>query len=170
MSVRLARPADADRVAAIHNEGIAGGRATFDRTMRTAEQTAAWIRATEAPHTVLVAVVGEDVVGWAATFPYSHREAYATVAEFSVYVAAAAAGQGHGLRLLRRLVEVSEAGGLHKLVGRVLAANTGSLRLCARTGFRQVGVHQRHGRIGGVWSDVVVVERLMGEAAQGLPD
>jgi L-amino acid N-acyltransferase YncA len=32
-------------------------------------------------------------------------------------------------------------------------------------GFRDVGVHRRHGRLQGEWRDVVGVERLFGPAA-----
>jgi RimJ/RimL family protein N-acetyltransferase len=47
----------------------------------------------------------------------------------------------------------------------LFADNTASRRLVARHGFREVGVHLRHGRIVGEWRDVLVVERLLGEAA-----
>jgi len=34
-----------------------------------------------------------------------------------------------------------------------------------RCGFREVGVHRRHGRLDEGWKDVLVVERLLGDAA-----
>jgi phosphinothricin acetyltransferase len=36
--------------------------------------------------------------------------------------------------------------------------------LFAALGWREVGVHVRHGRLDGEWKDVVVVERLLGKA------
>ncbi|MGH1558919.1 hypothetical protein ACRAWD_16910 [Caulobacter segnis] len=39
------------------------------------------------------------------------------------------------------------------------SASLGPLR---SQGFREVGVHQRHGQLDGVWRDVVAVERLIG--------
>lgn len=62
------------------------------------------------------------------------------------------------------LAEV-EARGLWKLVGRIFPENEASLALCRALGFREVGVHHRHGKLDGAWRDVVVVERLLGEAA-----
>jgi phosphinothricin acetyltransferase len=62
------------------------------------------------------------------------------------------------------LAEV-EARGFWKLVGRIFPENEASLALCGTLGFREVGVHRRHGKLEGVWRDVVVVERLLGEAA-----
>jgi phosphinothricin acetyltransferase len=31
------------------------------------------------------------------------------------------------------------------------------------TGFKQIGVHQWHGKLDGVWKDCVIVERLIPE-------
>jgi phosphinothricin acetyltransferase len=59
-----------------------------------------------------------------------------------------------------------EADGGYKLIGKVMAANPASIALCERCGFRTVGVHHRHGRLHGEWQDVVVVERLLGDARE----
>jgi phosphinothricin acetyltransferase len=44
-------------------------------------------------------------------------------------------------------------------------SNEASLALARRCGFRDVGIHQPHGRLDGEWRDVLVVERLLGDAA-----
>jgi phosphinothricin acetyltransferase len=36
-----------------------------------------------------------------------------------------------------------------------------------RAGFRVVGVYRRHGRLDGQWRDCVIVEKLLGAAADG---
>lgn len=33
----------------------------------------------------------------------------------------------------------------------------------ARSGFREVGVHEKHGKLEGEWRDTVIVERLIPE-------
>jgi hypothetical protein len=33
-----------------------------------------------------------------------------------------------------------------------------------------VGVYRRHGKLDGAWRDTVIVERLLGEALEGLED
>ena len=43
--------------------------------------------------------------------------------------------------------------------------NQASRRLLASSGFREVGVYRNHGRLDGIWRDVVIVERLIGEGA-----
>jgi phosphinothricin acetyltransferase len=38
-----------------------------------------------------------------------------------------------------------------------------SLALCRACGFRELGVHEKHGQLDGQWLDVVIVERLIPE-------
>jgi phosphinothricin acetyltransferase len=35
------------------------------------------------------------------------------------------------------------------------------LALLQRLGFREIGIYERHGKLGGTWRDVVIVERLL---------
>jgi phosphinothricin acetyltransferase len=160
--VRPAREADAATICRIHNEGIADRIATLETRPREVGEVLERLRDGQA---TLVAVDGEDVLGWAAVLPYSDRCAYAGVGEYTVYVARDARGRGVGARLLDALVEHATALGRHKLVGRILTTNTASIALAHRAGFREVGVHRAHGRLDGEWRDVLVVERLLGDAA-----
>jgi L-amino acid N-acyltransferase YncA len=91
------------------------------------------------------------------------------VAEFSVYVDRASRGQGVGRVLIQELIAEAELRGLWKLVSRIFPENEASLALCRASGFRQVGVYERHARLDGVWKDCVVVERLLGEAGAESP-
>ena len=142
-------------VRAIYEQGIASGDATFETA---APGWATWDRGHLAGHR-LVATLGGRVVGWAALAPVSERRAYAGVAEASVYVAAAAAGQGVGRALLERLVAGAEAAGIWTVQAGIFPENTASLALHRRCGFRTVGVRERLGRLGGRWRDVVLLER-----------
>ena len=59
----------------------------------------------------------------------------------------------------------SEQAGLSKLTSRLLADNAASRAAHLAAGFEEVGIQRRHGRLGGEWKDCVLVERLLGEAA-----
>jgi L-amino acid N-acyltransferase YncA len=97
---------------------------------------------------------------------YSSRRVYAGVAWESVYVAAAARGQGVGRALLAALIAASEAAGIWTLLAGVLADNAPSLALHERAGFRRVGVQERLGQdVTGRWRDVVLLERRRPEEA-----
>jgi phosphinothricin acetyltransferase len=147
-------PADADAVAAIYNEGIEDRIATFETAARTADDVRGWR-----------AVVVEDeagaVIAFAALGSYNPRPCYAGIAEVSVYVARAARRRGAGRAALEALIDQARAAGVHKLVSRVFVENRASRALIASLGFREVGVHLRHGQLDGVWRDVVVVEKLL---------
>ncbi len=72
-------------------------------------------------------------------------------------------GDGVGRVVLEALIAAAAEAGFWKLVSRVFVENTASRRLLATLGFREVGIYQNHGRLDGVWRDVVIVERLIPE-------
>lgn len=160
IDVRAATAADASAIAEIYNEGIRGRQATFETRERTAADVLAWIDDPRYP--VLVAERAGEVVGWVAASGYRPRECYAGIVEFSVYVRASARGERVGDRLMAAFLPACEARGLWKVLSRIFPENAASRALCARHGFREVGVYQRHGRLDGVWRDVVIVERMLG--------
>jgi L-amino acid N-acyltransferase YncA len=162
-TIRPARRDDADRLAAIYNQGIEDRTATFETRPRTPHEAADWLR-TGLP--VLVAELDGDVVGFARVGAYSPRPAYAGVAEHTVYVDREARGHGIGRALLDALAAAAAEAGLHKLTSRVFAENGPSLAMHRAAGFDVVGVHRRHARLDGRWIDCVVVERLVGEAVE----
>ena len=154
MLVRPLDPSDYPAVAAVFAEGIATGRATFETVVPSWEE---W-DAAHLPEHRLVAELDGEVVGWVAVVPYSRRAVYRGVGEESVYVAERARGRGVGRALLEAVIESARAGGLWTLQAGIFPDNTPSLELHRRLGFRQVGVRERIGRLGGVWRDVVLLE------------
>jgi phosphinothricin acetyltransferase len=66
---------------------------------------------------------------------------------------------------MQALIDTATAAGFWKLVSRIFIENEASLRLMASLGFRVVGVYEKHAQLGGVWRDVVIVERLLGKLA-----
>ena len=161
--VRHACAEDCDVIARIYNEGIIERRSTFEIEMRSAADIEDWLASPRYP--VLVIERAGAVVGWARVSPYSPRSCYVGVGEVSVYVRETERGQGLGSALAMAVQDEAERAGFHKLVGKLFADNEPSRRLIARHGFREVGVHLRHGRLGGHWRDVLVVELLLGQAA-----
>jgi phosphinothricin acetyltransferase len=159
---RRAERADAPAIAAIYNEGIEERRATFQtRLHEGADFEPAIARADEYP--VLVAERDGAVVAWAAVKPYSDFPPYRPVAECMLYVARVARRQGIGTRLLEALADEAARAGFTKLIGKIFTFNEPSIALVRRLGFRDVGVHIRHGRLDGKWCDVLLVERLIGD-------
>ena len=161
--VRPARPADAEAVAAIFEQGIEDRVATFETRPVAPEE---WERRlASAEELVLVAEQDGRILAFAAAGPYADRhDYYAGIAEATMYVERASRRRGVGLKLLNALADAAGERGLHKLVGKILTTNHASIALVRECGFREVGVHRRHGRLDGEWKDVLVVERLLGDA------
>ena len=159
MTLRAAGVTDAEVIALIYNEGIEDRLATFETEARTAEDITRWLQ--EDLPLVVIEAEGE-VVAWAVAHSYRDRAAYVGVGDFSVYVARAARGRGHGRAAVQGLIDECERRGLWKLVSRVFPENEASLALCRSLGFREVGVYHRHAKLDGEWRDVVIVERLLG--------
>jgi phosphinothricin acetyltransferase len=104
------------------------------------------------------------VIAWAGASEYRPRDAYAGIAEFSVYVDRDARGTGAGSAAMRGLIDACAEKGFWKLVSRVFPENTASRRLLASLGFREVGTYERHAKLDGEWKDVVIVEKRIGPA------
>lgn len=161
--IRAARAEDAAAIAAIHNQGIDERRATFETRPRETSEILARIADGES-HPLLVAVDDAGAaIGWAGLGAYRPRDCYAGIAEISVYLDRRARGRGLGQALLEALIEAARERGHWKLVSRVFTFNTASRALCRKVGFREVGIYEKHGRLDGVWLDVVIVERLIQE-------
>jgi phosphinothricin acetyltransferase len=162
-----ARPAelrDAAAIAAIYNQGIADRLATFETEPRTPEAVEETLGSRAGRYPAVVVEEGDHVLGFAWTSEYRPRDAYAGVAEVSIYVAREARGRGVGRLCLGALITQAERRGFWKLVSRIFPENVASRRLCAALGFREVGIYRRHGKLDGKWMDCVIVERLMGSA------
>ncbi len=160
VACRRARPEDAAAIARIYNEGIAERSATFETRPRDAAEVEAWLA-----RPVVVAEDAGAVLGWAALSPTSDRACYAGVLELSIYVDAAARGRGGGRALGEAILAAAAEAGAWKVVGKLFPENRASAALVRALGFREVGLHRRHARLDGAWRDVLVVERLVGEAA-----
>ena len=158
MIARAATIADAEVIAAIYNEGIEDGAATFETRLRSAEDVVKWF---DGVHPVAVVEKDGTIVAFASTSTYRPRDCYAGIAEASVYVARDARGQGAGRAALAELIRLAEAAGFWKLLSRIFPQNKASRGLVGSMGFREVGVYEKHGKLKGEWSDVVIVERLI---------
>jgi L-amino acid N-acyltransferase YncA len=158
MQTRRATLDDAARIARIYSEGIADRIATFETDERSAADIRVWF---ERPYPVVVVERSHEIIAFAASGPSSGRCCYAGNADFSVYVARAHRRCGAGRLAMTALIQAARAGGFTKLLSGVFPENGPSRSLLASLGFREVGTYERHGRLEGVWRDVVIVERLL---------
>jgi phosphinothricin acetyltransferase len=167
LTVRPARPDDAEQIARIYNQGIEERVATFQTETQSPPEIAEQIT-----HGGLELVAERDgrVVAWASVGPYDDaHEYYSGICEATLYVDRSVRRGGTGRALLNALAQEAERRGYYKLVGKIFTSNEPSIALVRSCGWREVGVHCRHGRLDGKWKDVLVVERLLGEALWAQP-
>jgi L-amino acid N-acyltransferase YncA len=155
---RLASPSDAAAIAAIYNQGIEDRVATFETALRSPADVAAWF---DGVHPTVVVESGERIVAFASTSTYRPRACYAGIAEVSLYVERSVRGRGAGRLAMRAILDEAERAGFWKLVSRVFLDNRASRGLIASAGFREVGIYRNHGKLDGVWRDVLIVECLI---------
>jgi phosphinothricin acetyltransferase len=161
MQIRDASPEDAASIARIYNQGIEDRLATLETELRSEEERGAWLAGRSPRHPVIVAVDGDQIVGWASLNPFNFRAAYDYVADFSVYVDRERRGTGVGTALLQALEERARTAGFHKLVLAAIAHNAAGSRLYERCGFRLIGIYEEQGMLDGHWVDVVVMEKIL---------
>jgi len=162
VNARAATVADAEAIARIYNEGIDDRVATFETRRRSPDDVVKWF---DGRHPIVVVEDGDGILAFASTSTYRPRDCYAGIAEFSVYTRRAARGRGAGRMAMQALEEAAAGAGFWKLVSRVFVENAASRALLRAIGFREVGTYERHAKLDSEWRDVVIVEKLIGEAS-----
>ncbi len=154
-TITAMRPTDWPAVKAIYLEGIATGSATFETEAPSWED---W----SASHLEAGRIIAQNeagVLGWAALSPVSRRQAYAGVAEVSVYVSAHHRRLGVARALLEKLINDAEDYGIWTLQAVVFPENEATIALHGACGFREVGRRERIGKLNGIWRDTLLFER-----------
>jgi L-amino acid N-acyltransferase YncA len=150
-------------MALIYNQGIEERTATFETRPRSTDDILKWF---DGEHPICVVEGMQGLVAFAASSVYRPRDCYQGIAEVSIYVERAARGKGAGKAALTALIAACEERGFWKLLSRVFVDNHGSRGLVRALGFREVGTYERHAWHEGAWRDVVIIEKLIGEAAR----
>jgi len=155
INIRQMIHTDWAQVKVIYEEGIKSKNATFETKAPTYEK---WM---ETAHPTCHLVVEEEskVLAFAKVLYTSQRPVYAGVGEVSIYVHPEAAGRGIGKLLLNELVQASEQVGFWTLKAVIFPENVASIHLHKTCGFREVGIHERMGKMDGVWRDNTILER-----------
>jgi phosphinothricin acetyltransferase len=175
MTALLVRPsieADIAAIARIYAHHVLHGLASFEEVPPDAAELAGR-RKEVLTHGLpyLTAERAGEVVGYAYAAPYRARSAYRFTIEDSVYIEAGRVGQGIGRALLRRLIELCEAGPWRQMIAVIGdSENHASIGLHRAEGFRMIGTHPAVGLKFGRWVDSVLMQRELGEGMRTLPE
>ncbi|MGO8817529.1 MAG: N-acetyltransferase family protein [Terriglobia bacterium] len=163
LQVRRAEQQDARDIARIYLQAIQDHLATFENFLGTPEERTRWVTDHAGKFPLLVADLNGRVLGWASLSPYQVRPRIEGIAELLIYIDRDYRRHGVGRELMRAIQSAGRKEGHCKLIGRFVAHNDAGRTLCRMTGWREVGVHEKHTRLDGRWHDVVVVEFLITE-------
>lgn len=163
LHIREVQENDATPLSEIFNEAVQDHLETFDSEPRAVDDMRLRIAAAEQDpkHPIWVAELRNWVAGWAELAPYDNRISLDDIGEVYIYVRRAFRSYGVGRQLMRAVQEAAARLGYRKLIGRVLVQNQDGLNLCRATGWREVGRHSAHTRLGDGLHDVMLVEHLI---------
>jgi phosphinothricin acetyltransferase len=162
VTVRRARPGDAEAVRAIRNHAIEHSTALWTQTPQSADEGAAWLAAHLERGSAFVAEVEGEVAGFAVYGPWRQLDGYRHTVENSVYVRSDRHGLGIGSVLLEALIASAREAGLHVMIAGIEAENTASIRLHERFGFQVAGTIPEVGTKFGRWLDLTLMRLQLG--------
>jgi len=166
-----AGPGHVAALEAIYGHWVRHGLASFEEVPPDAEEIDRRRQAVQAaglPY--LVALAGEDVIGFAYAGPYRARPGYRYSVEDSVYVAPEALSCGAGRALLAAIIAEAERLGYRQMVAVIGdSANAASIGLHEALGFHRVGTFTSIGFKLGRWVDSVLMQRALGRGDSELP-
>ena len=171
VSIRPATPADIPAIAAIYDEAVRSGTASFElNPPGEAEMRRRMDNLLGRNFPYFVAMSGTVLAGYAYAGPYHQRPGYRFTVEDSIYVAPGLHRGGVGTALLSALIAASEQRGYRQMLAVIGdSANAASIGLHTRAGFSPVGTFRNVGYKFGRWLDSVLMQRVLGEGAGSTP-
>ncbi len=147
----------------ILNDAIVNSTALYEYRPRAPASMISWFDEKRAGGFPVLGAVNEidELLGFATYGVFRTRPAYKYSVEHSVYVAANARGQGVGVALMRRLIEVATERELHVLVGGIDASNHGSIAFHEKLGFTHCGTVREAGFKFGRWLDLAFYQLVL---------
>ena len=140
IAVRALEPGDHARVLDIYNHYIKHSPCTFDTQPFSLAARVPWFAQFEHPlYACLVAIDGQQVLGYASCTRFKEKPAYSTSAEVSIYIHPDHQAAGVGSALYRQLCTFMAGTPLHRAYAGITLPNAGSVALHEKFGFRQVG-------------------------------
>lgn len=173
IAIRAATPTDLDRITEIYADAVTHGTASYElEPPSRAEMGNRFDNLTAGGFPYLVADQDGVVLAYAYAGPFRPRPAYRFVIEDSVYVAPEAKGRGVGSLLMQALIETARAAGFRQIIAVIGDghADSASVRLHEKLGFRHSGRLEGSGYKHGRWLDTVFMQLSLNGGATLPPD
>ncbi|MCM5556666.1 GNAT family N-acetyltransferase [Pleomorphomonas sp. JP5] len=171
LTIRPARESDIPAIAAIYQEAVRTGTASWELEPPTdAEMLKRFEAITSGGYPYLIAEMGGALAGYAYVSAYRPRLAYRYTVENSIYIDPGRRGQGIGKCLLQALIDECARRGFRQMIAVIGdSGNVGSRKLHAALGFTLVGVAPALGYKFDRWLDQVLMQRALGDGEHTAP-
>ncbi len=165
-TIRLSEEKDVPQIQSIYSHHVLTGTASFEITPPdVAEMLSrrATVVAKGLPY--LVAVKGDEVLGYAYATVYRPRPAYRFTVEDSVYIREGIHGKGIGKALLQAVIDQCTVSGYRQMLAVIGDASPPSVALHRSLGFELAGTFKAFGFKFGAWRDTAMMQRQLGDGA-----
>jgi L-amino acid N-acyltransferase YncA len=165
--IRPAWEADLKAITEIYNQAVLRNTATLDITPKTVAEQKDWFNQHDENLPILVAIIKDDVIGWASLSRYSPRTGYSDTAEISIYIHEKYRKKGYGKKILEEILKIGKDSGFHSIVARITEDSKASLHLFESLGFNYVGTLREVGRKFNRLLDVAIMQLIYLDAQEG---
>jgi phosphinothricin acetyltransferase len=168
-TIRPSEEKDVLQIQSIYAHHVLTGTASFEITPPDISEMLARrsvIVAKGLPY--LVAVRGDEVLGYAYATVYRPRPAYRFTVEDSVYIREGIHGKGIGKALLQAVIDHCTACGYRQMLAVIGDSSAPSVALHQSLGFELAGTFKAFGFKFGAWRDTAMMQRQLGEGSSTL--
>lgn len=162
--IRTAVDSDLAAINDIYNYYVLNSTCTYQEEPDSLDARRRWFHHHGEVHPVIVAVMGNEVIGWGSLSAFHARSAYRHTVENSIYVHAQWQRRGIGTLLLRELIQRAAQSGHRAIIAGIDADQPGSIALHARFGFEHAGHFKQVGYKFGQWLDVIYMQLIVNAA------
>lgn len=163
--IHAATASDIPGITSIYAHAVETGKASFELEPPSEREMLRRFQVqSKAGYPYIVARIDNKVAGYAYVSAYRDRPGYNWTVEDAIYVNQNFQKRGIGSLLLNRLIELSIQQNYRQMIAVIGdSANTGSILVHQRAGFTPVGTFASIGRKHGVWLDVVLMQKTLGD-------
>ena len=161
MQIRNATTDDLKEINDIYNHYVLNSTCTYQTEIETIEDRINWFEEHGEDYPVIVALIDEEIAGWASISKYHKRAAYKPTVENSVYIKDCFRGKGIGSALLSKTIELSRQIGYHSIIAEISGDQTASINLHIKYGFQKTAHLKDVGYKFGRWLDVVFYQLIL---------
>ena len=162
MKIRNALIKDLNAILEILNYEIVNSIAIYDYDEKSYGELLDWFQLKqENGMPVIVAEIGDVVVGFGTYDGFRKKEAYQFSVEHSVYIQNTHRRIGVGRLLLEELIQRAKERGYHAMIAGLDASNKGSYEFHKKHGFKEVGTFKEVGFKFNKWLDLTFMQLLL---------